>query len=316
MCNRWKVVLRCLPLALLAIVLWREKPWTVRLSANAPWAVTASILLNLAVYVPLKAARWRVALHDRVPFRDVLGATIEGLLANAAIGFGSGDLVRAARLRSAGTRSQLAVDYACAWAERGAEVLALAVVTFFTALVTNLGAVALVLSGLAAVSYVALLAVGRFLVPALARWPRVQAALISGLRASTPRRVAAMAGLSLLGWSSEVVMLVLFQVAFHLSPSFSTALLTLVGINAAIVIPSLPGNFGTFEAGATMALVMSGAPRDVAVSYSLIYHLSHVIPVAVVATVVYLVRSRRSSGNRRYATAPTPTAGGRAPTLH
>ena len=63
-------------------------------------------------------------------------------------------------------------------------------------------------------------------------------------------------------------------------------------INAAIVIPSLPGNFGTFEAGATMALVMCGAPRDVAVLYALTYHLSHVIPVAVIATVVYAIRSR------------------------
>src|SRR5437762_8330374 len=191
---RWNLALRCLPLGLLAVVLWREKPWTVRLSASAPWAVTASILLNLAVYLPLKAARWRVALPDPPPFRDVLAATVEGLLANAAIGFGSGDLVRAARLRSAGgSRSQLAVDYASTWAERGAEVLALAVLTFVTALVTNLGPVALGLSGLAAASYVGLLVAGRFLVPRLGRWPRVQHALASGLRASTPRRVATMA---------------------------------------------------------------------------------------------------------------------------
>jgi uncharacterized membrane protein YbhN (UPF0104 family) len=305
---RWTVALRCLPLGLLAVVLWREKPWTIRLSASAPWAVTASILLNLAVYVPLKAARWRVALHDPPPFRDVLAATVEGLLANAAIGFGSGDLVRAARLRGAGSRSHLAVDYACTWAERGAEVLALALLTFVTALVTNLGAVALALSGLAVMSYVAVVGAGRLLVPPLGRWPRVQEALASGLRASTPGRVAAMAGLSLLGWSSELVMLVLFQAAFHLPPSFSTALLTLVGINAAIVIPSLPGNFGTFEAGATMALVMSGAPRDVAVSYALTYHLSHVIPVAVVATVVYVFRSRGSSGRRPRGTTPARTS--------
>jgi uncharacterized membrane protein YbhN (UPF0104 family) len=78
-------------------------------------------------------------------------------------------------------------------------------------------------------------------------------------------------------------------------PSFRTALLTLVGINAAIAIPTLPGNFGTFEAGATMALVMCGAPRDVAVSYALTYHLTHVIPVAVVATAVYLTRSSRAT---------------------
>jgi hypothetical protein len=101
-----------------------------------------------------------------------------------------------------------------------------------------------------------------------------------------------MAVLSLLGWGSEIGMLLLFQQAFHLEPSFRTAVLTLVGINVAVVIPTLPGHFGTYEAGITMALVMCGAPRDVAVLYALTFHLSHVVPVAVVATAVYLVRSR------------------------
>src|SRR5207253_501833 len=117
---------------------------------------------------------------------------------------------------------------------------------------------ALARSGAAVTGYGVLLGAGRFLVPRLGRWPRVQRALSSGLQASTPRRVAAMAALSLLGWASELVMLLLFQSAFHLGPSFRMALLTLVGINAVIVIPTLPGNFGTFEAGATMALVMCG----------------------------------------------------------
>jgi uncharacterized membrane protein YbhN (UPF0104 family) len=288
----WKTALRCLPLCLLAVVVWREKPWTVRLSASAPWAVTASILLNLVVFLPLKAARWRVALTDPPPLRQVLAATIEGLLANAAIGFGSGDLVRAARLR----QGRLAADYASTWAERGAEALALALLIFVTALATKLGTPALALSGLAVACYFGVLGGGRFLLPRLSRWPRARDALASGLRASTPRRVAAMAAISLLGWGSEIVMLTLFQGAFHLEPSFRMALLTLVGINAAIVIPSLPGNFGTFEAGATMALVMCGAPREVAVLYAMTYHLSHVVPVAVVATAVYLVRSRGPSG--------------------
>jgi hypothetical protein len=187
----WKLVLRCLPLCLLAVVLWREKPWTVRLSASAPWAVMATILLNFAVCLPVKALRWRVALNQPPSFRQVLAATLEGLLANAAIGFGIGDLVRSARLRR--HQVQLAVDYACTWAERGAEVLALALLIFVTALVTKLGTLALVLSGLAVAAYVALLGAGRFLVPRLGRWPRVQRPLSAGLRASTPRRVAAMA---------------------------------------------------------------------------------------------------------------------------
>ncbi len=314
---RWKTALRFVPLCLLGVVLWREKPWTVRFSATAPWAVTASILLNFAVFLPLKAARWRLALLDPPPFRKVLAATFEGLLANAAVGFGSGDLVRAARLRRSDDRpddrpeGQLAADYACTWAERGAEALALAILVFVTALVTRLGPLALGLSALAVAAYAALLGAGRYVVPRLGRWPAVQQALSSGLRASTPRRVTAMVALSLLGWSSELVMLVLFQGAFHLGPSFHMALLTLVGINAAIAIPTLPGNFGTFEAGVTMALVMCGAPREVAVSYALIYHLSHVIPVAVVATVIYLCRSQGRSGSRRYRTTPARTSTGR-----
>jgi uncharacterized membrane protein YbhN (UPF0104 family) len=309
----WKIALRGLPLCLLALVFWREKPWMVRLSTSARWTVMATVVLNFAVFLPLKAARWRVALVQPPRFGQVLAATIEGLLANAALGFGSGDLVRAARLRRPEGRppegntegSQLAVDYGGAWAERGAETLALSILIFVAALASKLGGLVLVLSGLTAAAYAVVLVTGRFLVPRLGRWPRVRHALSSGLRASTPRRVTAMAALSLLGWSSEIPMLVLFQKAFHLVPSFRMALLTLVGINAAIAIPTLPGNFGTFEAGATVALLLCGAPRDVAISYALTYHLTHVIPIAVAAAAVYLYR------NLRYRTTPARTSTGR-----
>jgi uncharacterized membrane protein YbhN (UPF0104 family) len=304
-----RTALRCLPLCLLAVVLWRERPWTVQLSASAPWAIAATILLNFGLYLPLKAARWRVALQDPPPFRELLAATVEGLLAGAALGFGAGDLVRAARLRrepKGDLTAAVAVDYARTWAERGAELLALAVLIFVTALAARLGALALGVSGAIVVAYAALLGAGRSLVPRLERWPRVARVLSSALDASTPRRVAAMVALSLVGWGAELVMLVLFQGAFHLPTSLRTALVTLVGINAAIAIPTLPGNFGTFEAGATMALVMCGARREVAVSYALAYHLTHVIPVALVATAVYLVRS-----SRRYRTTPARTSTGR-----
>jgi len=299
MSRRLRTVLHCLPLGLLALVIAREKPWTAGFPRDVPWAMAATVLLNFAVYLPLKAARWRVALNDPPPFRQVLAATIEGLLANAAIGYGSGDLVRSANLRL--QKGQISADYACTWAERGAEFLALAVLTFFTAVVLRLGWAAIGFSLLGIAGYAVVLGAGRSLLPRLRRWPRVQLALAAGLQASLPRRVALMALLSLLGWASEIAMLIAFQWAFHLPTSFTMALLTLVGINAAIVIPTLPGNFGTFEAGATMAMVMCGAPRDTAMLFAVTYHLTHVIPVAVVATAVYTLRSlrRRAQPERR-----------------
>ena len=174
------------------VVLWREKPWTVTLAANAPWAVAAAILLNLSVSLPLKAARWRLALIDPPPFRQVLAATIEGLLANAAIGFGSGDLVRAARLRGPGVapdeRSkqlpsrQLAADYACTWAERGAEVLALAILVVRHRAADEPRHAG---PGLLGAGHrwdtPRCSRGGRYLVPRLGRWPRVAARAVVGL---------------------------------------------------------------------------------------------------------------------------------------
>ncbi len=293
---RARRLVRWLPIGLLAAALWRVKPWAVPVTTQAAWAIAAAIVLNFGVSLPLKAARWRIALPDPPPFREALAATLEGLLAGSAIGFGSGDLVRAARLRRAGR--EFAVDYACTSAERGAEAFALALLVLVTAVVTDLGRLAVALSGAAAVAYVALLTCGRAVLPGLAGWPRSQRALSSALRASTPRKVAAVVALSLLGWANEAAMLVLFQRAFHLEPSLRTAALTLVGINAAIAIPAAPGNFGTFEAGAAIALVACGAPRDVAVSYALAYHMTHVVPVAIVASAVYLARSYRTTPAR------------------
>jgi uncharacterized membrane protein YbhN (UPF0104 family) len=290
--RRFAKLLGWVPLGLLAAVLWREQPWAVHLSPQIGWAVAAAIVLNFGVSLPLKAARWRIALPDPPPFREALAATLEGLLAGAAIGFGSGDLVRAARLRRG---RELGADYASTWAERGAEVFALALLVFVIALVADLGGLALALSGLAAAAYVAVLAGGRVLLPRLGGWPRSQRALSSALQASSPARVAAIVALSCLAWASEVVMLLLFQRGFHIEPSLRTAVLTLVGINAAIAIPAAPGNFGTFEAGAVLALCAAGAPRDLALSYALTYHLTHVVPVAVAATAVYLVRSYRTT---------------------
>lgn len=298
--SRLKVALRFLPLCLLGLVIWRERLWTVGLLRVPPWPVAAVIAINFAVYLPLKAARWRVALTDPPRFRQVWAATIEGLFANAAIGLGSGEVVRAARLRA--DRGRFAMDYGAALAERGAEVLALAILILMTTVMLPLGRLAPALASTAVLAYAGVLWAGGRLVSRVGRWPRVQAGLAAGLAASTPRRVAMMTFLSLVGWASETVMLVIFLGAFHLRADLGTALLTLVGINAAIVVPAVPGNFGTFEAGAAVAMMVRGVPRESAVAFAFAYHLIHVVPMAVVATSVFAMRNLRRTLRQRSAT--------------
>jgi len=111
------------------------------------------------------------------------------------------------------------------------------------------------------------LAAGRSLVPRLGRWPRVAARAVVGPAGVHARRVAAMAALSLVGWGCELVMLVLFQSAFHLDPASTLALLTLVGIKRRHRHPDLARQLRHLRSRRHDGLVMCGAPRDVAVLY-------------------------------------------------
>ena len=235
-------------------------------------------------------ARSRCRIRRRSARR--FAATLEGLLAGAAIGFGSGDLVRAARLRRG---RELGADYASTWAERGAEVFALALLVFVTALVTRLGTLALVISGLAAVALRRAARLRASAGPPARRLAAQPARAVVGAAGVVARegcrhRRAVVAGV---GERSGDAGPVPARLSSRAEPANRGA--HPVGINAAIAIPAAPGNFGTFEAGAALALCAAGAPRDLALSYALTYHLTHVVPVAVVATVVYLVRSYRTT---------------------
>ena len=54
----------------------------------------------------------------------------------------------------------------------------------------------------------------------------------------------------------------------------------LAAINVAILLPS-PGNIGTLEAGAVLALGAMGIARGPALAFALVYHAAHLLPVLV-----------------------------------
>ena len=285
--TRW---LRLLPAVLLAVVLYREKPWARTWPAISWSAIAAMCAINFGIYLPLKAWRWKVALAAPPRFAALYASMLEGLLVSTAVGFGSGDVVRSARLR--GTAS-FTVDYGATMAERGAELIAVAALLLIGGAVSHLGWAAYAGAAGCLAIYAAAVLFGRRLLPRLGRWPRLALGLSAGLDASTPGRVAAMTALSLAGWLSEVVILMIGLQAFGLPDSAATALLVLLGINVAIVVPGPPANFGTFEAGVVAALGLEHVGIDRALLFGLGYHLIMTIPVALTGAVVFLARGRR-----------------------
>jgi uncharacterized membrane protein YbhN (UPF0104 family) len=54
--------------------------------------------------------------------------------------------------------------------------------------------------------------------------------------------------------------------------------MVLLSINLTLVLPSTPGNLGTLEAGAVVALTAAGVPPEPALAFALVYHSVHFVP--------------------------------------
>jgi glycosyltransferase 2 family protein len=304
---RWlSLPLRLLPAALLVVVFLRERGsstlWKQPWPQVSALALLAMVAINFAVFLPTRTWRWRAALPAPPSFATLYASLLEGLLASIALGFGSGDVVRAARLRGAGGFS---ASYGATIAERGAELVAMALLLLLGVAVAGLGWPGLVAAAVILVAYVLTLTFGRRLAPRLARWPRLVNALEAGLAASRPRRVAAMVAFSLAGWLSELGIIMIGLHAFALPWSAGTALMALLGIQVAIALPGPPANVGTFEAGVVAGLRLCGVPVEQALLFGLFYHLVMTVPVALAGTAVFLFRGYSRSGGRSRATFST-----------
>jgi uncharacterized membrane protein YbhN (UPF0104 family) len=150
-------------------------------------------------------------------------------------------------------------------------------------------------AALIVVAYALVWVFGRRLAAKLAawRWPRVAHGLSSALDALTPLKIAWITLLAILGWAVEVVMLMLTLSAFGLPADAGTATIILIGINAAVALPGPPANIGTFEAGIVAAMYWQGLKGPTVLAFAVTYHLLNVLPVASLASVVFLYRGAR-----------------------
>ncbi len=285
-----KVILRTLPPIVLVAWVLSTGPWEQMLPrlAEADWVpFVLAIALNLMLFQPIRALRWRFAMHEPPPFLTILAAALEGSAAGAMLGTAVGDLVRSARL---GRPGSFAVDLGSSVADRVCEFLALTLLLGATA-VAGVIPLAWIAAPLGFIT--ALASVSRWhtsVTPLLARWPRIQAGVTGMASALTTRRVGAMTTLAFAGWTVEILMLHLVLGALGLPSGVGVATLVVISINVATAMPGVPANLGTFEAGVVFALARSGVSQDMALSFALLYHGLHMLPTVLVGGLSWTVR--------------------------
>lgn len=91
--------------------------------------------------------------------------------------------------------------------------------------------------------------------------------------------------LSLAGWIVQIFMIhfVILSFDIHLTPL--AALMTLLAVNIAIMIPAAPGSLGTFELSVVLALGFFNIEKSVALSIALTYHFIQLIPVTIAGVI-------------------------------
>lgn len=111
---------------------------------------------------------------------------------------------------------------------------------------------------------------------------RVAEGLVAGLAVlRTPGRLPGVLGWSIVLWVVNAASFWLCFRALHITVPAEAALLLQGLIAFGVAIPAAPGFFGVFEAVGTVALGFYGVPKDLAVSYAVVYHVTTFIPITV-----------------------------------
>ena len=93
--------------------------------------------------------------------------------------------------------------------------------------------------------------------------------------------------LTFAGWIIEALMVMAVLRAMHLDlPLLHATALILLAVNMAALVPGLPANVGTFEVSCSLALGAVGVPPAAALSFALVYHALHTVPVTIVGIAV------------------------------
>ncbi len=285
-------------------------------SARPGWLAWAAAANAGALW--LQAMRWRALLAPVAPVRrrDAFAGLAVGFGLSALLPARLGEVVRvgwvASRtgLSAAAVAGTLLLDHV---------VNGLALVPLLLALSTRgglpawarEGAAALVVAAAAAAALAFAWArrdVGAGQGPAVAVRARLRARLAEGraglLAIRTAGPLARALALGLFAWGAEAGTAWLALRAFGIDRPWEAVLVVLVAVNLSLAVPAAPGNVGTFEAGAVLALAGLGVGTEAALAFALGYHAVQLLSVGAVALAAWpVVRRGRAAARERRGTA-------------
>lgn len=280
------------------------------------WMLVPALLV-LGIAIILRAVRWRLLIspEHRPPTTAVTGALLVGYLFNSILPARAGEAIRVVFLRQrAGTPKFVALGTVIA--ERAIDVLTLLVLLFVAApVVPDTDWLPRVLA-LGAVLFVATAGVfiafafygerpARFVLRPLRVLPRMSRERIELAAANLMRGLSAFrspaAALRAFALTAASWLLIAFASwicmrGFDLRLGFSAAVLVVVAINLAMILPSGPAGIGVFEAATLTALHPFHVDRAQALSYALVLHGLNVVPFIVAG---YLVLQHHALVPRR-----------------
>jgi uncharacterized membrane protein YbhN (UPF0104 family) len=103
---------------------------------------------------------------------------------------------------------------------------------------------------------------------------------------SRPRALALSFGASFVSWALEINVTVIAMRAVGLNLPVAAAILVLLAVNLALAFPfAPPGNLGTLEVGATLALLGFGVAKEQALAFGLVYHFLQILPIGLLGLV-------------------------------
>jgi uncharacterized membrane protein YbhN (UPF0104 family) len=265
--------------------------------AEEPLLVAA---FGALVLLALQSLRWWMVMRPllHLSYGQSFRAMMVGFFFNVLLPARGGDLLRVQYLgkRTGISRAKLLgteiVDF---WSDKWGWVAAFPILCLFGSPPAWLFRALLLIGGL--VVGVGLL-LGLMASGVLRRGPLWLTNLRDGFAANHWKRLLLVETLiAPLPWLWETFVIAIAGRALGLELTAMQSFAVLTAFNVATAVPS-PGNAGSFEAGGTLALTAFGVPKEMALAFIFVYHLTQVVPGFVGGILVLVLEGETLFGKK------------------